>query len=112
MAYLLKAAEVWQPDLTGRALVLSSAHFGSEYAEGLEEFQRASRAMQFGINEGLPGITWAARRPMIWTDLNKVHFKRKELVESTGLECALSLYIKALIDKLAFDAHLASVERS
>jgi len=95
MAYLMKAAEVWQPNLSGRELVLSSAYFGSEYSEGLQEFQSASQAMQFGINDGLPGITWAARRPLIWTDLDKVHFKRQELVQGTGLECGLSIPVFA-----------------
>ncbi|TXS94136.1 GAF domain-containing protein [Parahaliea maris] len=95
MKYLIKAAEVWQPDLTGRALVLSSAHFGSNYGENLQEFQKASQAMQFGVNEGLPGITWAARRPLIWTDLNSAHFKRRDLAENAGLECGLSIPVFA-----------------
>ncbi|MFV8816923.1 hypothetical protein [Haliea sp. E17] len=95
MAYLAKAAEVWVPDLSGRALVLSSAYFGSEYATSLEEFRSASESMQFAINEGLPGITWAARRPLIWTDLSIMHFKRKELLPDTGLECALSIPVFA-----------------
>lgn len=95
MAYFMKAAEVWQLDVTSRALVLSSSHFGGVYAKELREFQRASQNMRFPIDEGLPGKTWAARRPLIWTDLNTDHFKRKELAEMAGLECGLSIPVFA-----------------
>ncbi len=95
MPYLMKAAEVWQPDLSGRTLVLGSAHFSGQDDEGLQAFGCASRSMQFGIDEGLPGITWAVRRPMIWTDLNTGLFKRHALAESAGLDCGLSIPVFA-----------------
>lgn len=95
MTYFIQAAEVWQPDLSGKHLVLSSAHYGNFQVGDSKVFQEASRAMQFGINEGLPGKTWAERRPLIWTDLTLPHFKRNELAEIAGLACGLSIPVFA-----------------
>lgn len=88
MPFFVKAAEVWQPDLDGESLVLSSSHYGDFQASEVEEFQQW---LKFGIDEGLPGKTWAQRRPLIWTDLTLPHFKRRELAEIAGLACGLSI---------------------
>lgn len=91
MAHFLKAAEVWQLDVAEQQLVLASAHYGSH----LSDFESASQSMAFDIDEGLPGKTWAERRPLIWADLNTEHFKRKELAQIAGLVCGLSIPVFA-----------------
>lgn len=95
MPFFIKAAEVWQPDLDGEHLVLSSAHYGDFQVEEIEEFRQASQWLKFSIDEGLPGKTWAERRPLIWTDLTLPHFKRKQLAEIAGLACGLSIPVFA-----------------
>ena len=100
MALFIKAAEVWQPDTSGRHLVLSSAHYGDYHADPssadtLEEFKSASQSMRFAIDEGLPGKTWAERRPLIWTNLESEHFQRSELADIAGLVCGLSIPVFA-----------------
>jgi len=90
MSYFIKAAEIWQPDVSGQFLVLSSAHYGE-----LADFRCASQTMGFNFGEGLPGQTWAQRRPLIWTDLNTSHFKRSQLANEAGLSCGLSIPVFA-----------------
>lgn len=95
MSYFIKAAEVWQLDQSGQHLVLGSAHYGELQEPAVQEFRAASQSMAFAINEGLPGQTWAARRPLIWKDLNSDHFRRKALAAQAGLECGLSIPVFA-----------------
>ena len=90
MSLFIKAAEVWQPDPSGQHLVLSSFHYGD-----LEAFANASQNMAFGFGEGMPGRTWAERRPLIWTDLNAEQFKRAHQAEEADLACALSIPVFA-----------------
>jgi len=94
MAFFIKAAEAWLLDQSGHYLVLGSAHYG-EQEQGVQAFGAASQTMRFAINEGLPGQTWAARRPLIWKDLNTPHFKRKELAALANLACGLSIPVFA-----------------
>jgi len=95
VAYFIRAAEVWLLDDSGRNLVLGSAHYGELNEEASRIFRDASNSMRFAIDEGLPGKTWAERRPLIWTDLSNAHFKRTELVADAGLACAVSIPIYA-----------------
>jgi hypothetical protein len=95
MAYFIRAAEVWILDNSGRNLVLGSAHYGELHEDVSKVFHEASKSMRFAIDEGLPGKTWAERRPLIWTDLSVSHFKRKELIADAGLVCGLSIPIYA-----------------
>lgn len=95
MTYFIKAAEVWQPDPEGELLVLSSAHYGDFQVGDTEAFRQSSQWLTFSIDEGLPGKTWAQRRPLIWTDLSMPHFRRRELAEIAGLACGLSIPVFA-----------------
>lgn len=95
MTYFIKAAEVWEPELGGQTLALSSAHYGDFQVGDFSEFREASQWLRFSIDEGLPGKTWAQRRPLIWTDLSIAHFKRKELAEIAGLVCGMSIPVFA-----------------
>ena len=95
MGYFVKAAEVWQLDLSGRFLVLSSASYFESTEAKMRDFQSTSIATRFEVNEGLPGKTWAARRPLLWTDLSTSHFKRSEVASIAGLVCGLSVPVYA-----------------
>ncbi len=95
MPYFIKAAEAWLPDLSGQHLVLASATYSELQGEALSAFQSESEESRFRINEGLPGKTWAARRPLIWTDLNTNHFKRREVANIAGLVCGASIPVFA-----------------
>lgn len=90
MSLFIKAAEVWQPDASGQFLTLTSSHYGD-----LANFESGSQSMGFAFAEGMPGRTWAERRPLIWTDLNAEHFKRSQLAQEAGLACALSIPVFA-----------------
>ncbi|MBA55046.1 MAG: GAF domain-containing protein [Pseudomonadales bacterium] len=90
MSLFIKAAEVWQPDSSGHFLILASSHYGD-----LANFESASQRMGFAFGEGMPGRTWAERRPLIWTDLNTEYFKRSQLAQDAGLACALSIPVFA-----------------
>ena len=95
MTYFIKAAEVWLLDQSGDFLVLGSSYYGEPEAPATQEFRDASQAMRFAVTEGLPGQTWAARRPLIWKDLNTGHFRRKELAAQANLVCGLSIPVFA-----------------
>lgn len=95
MTFFIKAAEVWLLDQSGRYLVLGSTYYGEQQEPAVQEFRDASQTMRFAANEGLPGQTWAARRPLIWKDLNTDHFKRKELAVQANLVCGLSIPVFA-----------------
>lgn len=86
MQLIIKAAEVWLPDPSGRFLTLSSCHYGS-----LHEFETASKPMAFAYGEGLPGQSWKLRHPLLWTDLSSQHFLRSEVAARAGIECGLAI---------------------
>ena len=88
MQLIIKAAEVWLPDSSGRFLALGSSHYGA-----LHEFESASKSLAFAFGEGLPGQTWERRTPLLWRDLSSEHFQRTELAQQAGIECGLSIPI-------------------
>jgi hypothetical protein len=88
MQLFIKAAEVWQPDATGRALRLCSGYYGS-----LTEFEATSKIMSFEYGVGLPGQTWAVKRPLVWTNLDDDVFKRSEAAKQAGIKCGASIPI-------------------
>jgi len=90
MSLFIRAAEVWQPDKSGHFLVLTSSHYGE-----LAAFRDASQSMGFAYGEGLPGRTWAERRPLIWTDLDSEHFRRSDEAKRAGFACGLSIPVFA-----------------
>lgn len=88
MELFIKVAEVWQPDASGRALRLCSGYYGS-----LTEFEATSKIMSFVYGEGLPGQTWAVKRPLVWTNLDDDVFKRSEAAKQAGIKCGVSIPI-------------------
>ena len=90
MTSFIKAAEIWLPSSSGRFLTLGEAEYGD-----LTEFAQSSSEMVFALGEGLPGATWKAQTPLLWTDLTDPHFRRSEQAGRAGISCGLSIPIMA-----------------
>ncbi len=93
-------ATLWQPDEhTGRL-----AHAGTWTAPGepCGALHEASRRHSFARGEGLPGLTWAQRRPMVvedlWTD---PRFVRTEAARSDGIRTGVAFPVVRGDDLLA-----------
>lgn len=86
MQLFIKAAEIWHPDACGQSLKLSSYYYGD-----LNAFEATSKVIDFDYGEGLPGQTWAAKKPLVWTDLDNDLFKRSEAAKQAGIECGISI---------------------
>ena len=85
MNTLIKAAELWLPDADGQLLELTGGLYGAAAAFGF-----LSRGMCFGRGEGLPGMAWEERRPILLKDLRTGPFRRAEAARSAGLSCAVA----------------------
>jgi len=90
MSSFIKAAEIWHPDARGLTLELGSSYYGE-----LNEFAAVSKDAIFRFGEGLPGRTWAERRPLVWANLENGEFKRVDAAKSAGIACGLSIPIFA-----------------
>lgn len=82
----IKAAEIWVPAPDRLVLV-----HGGGYYRNLDDFKATSRSMQFAYDQGLPGRTWAARRPVVMTDVEDDYFQRKDAAIDANIRCAISL---------------------
>ncbi len=49
----------------------------------------------FAYGEGLPGMAWAAKHPIILTDLLNSYFRRADEARMLGLSCAVAIPIFA-----------------
>lgn len=85
----IKAAEVWQPDKNGLFLTLCSSYYG----RAQQPLASASKNLVFGFNEGMPGQTWAKRRPLMWTDLLTEEFLRSQFAAQADIACGISIPI-------------------
>ncbi|HEV7872164.1 MAG TPA: SpoIIE family protein phosphatase [Modestobacter sp.] len=83
------AAAIWQPDdATGRL-----RHAGSWSAAGRPppKLLTDARHITFGRGEGLPGLTWQRREPVVIADLQSdPRFLRGDVVRSDGLRTGLA----------------------
>lgn len=78
--------EIWSPDAVGK-LALTTGFYG-----GLCEFERLSWQTRFSVLEGLPGRTFDARRPVLFSDLSRSGgFVRSEAAAKAGLSAGLGL---------------------
>lgn len=91
MKSFVRAVELWIPDATGSAL----EYRGGQYADDVEEFREVSELAMFAYDEGLPGKAWAARRPIVLTDLFDSYFKRADEARLCGLTCGVALPVVA-----------------
>jgi hypothetical protein len=82
---LIKAAELWIPDAEGQILELAGGLYGAAAAFGF-----LSRGMCFGRGEGLPGMAWEEKRPILLKDLQSGPFRRAEAAREAGLGCAVA----------------------
>ena len=80
----IRAAEIWVPQ--GEVLVFGDALYG-----GLDAFAELSRGVTFAPGEGLPGQAWAARRPVLMTDLKDPAFRRVAAAAEAGLTSGIAL---------------------
>ncbi len=103
----LQAGEIWFPDESGKSLKLK-ATWSVESAQ-LQEFEKESRGVSFGIGSGLPGGVLAAMKPL-WIQLigNEPQFGRSEIARQAGLRSVfgvpLSSHGNALGAMLFFSA--------
>jgi len=91
MKSFVRVVELWVPDSSGTRL---------EYAGGLydaetREFRDVSELAMFACDEGLPGKAWAARHPIILTDLSDSYFRRGDEARMAGLACGVALPVFA-----------------
>lgn len=90
MSSFIKAVEVWEPDREKTVLTLGSGIYGK-----FKEFEAASKGMTFAYDEGLPGKAWAAKHPIILTELAGSYFKRVEMAAAIGLTAAIAMPVFA-----------------
>ncbi|MEZ5451506.1 MAG: GAF domain-containing protein [Thiothrix sp.] len=90
MQLFIKSAEIWVPD----GSYLSRELYSSHYSDA-SEFETISKDIRFAYGEGLPGETWKAGQPLIWTDLDNGSFKRAEAARNIGLVCGVSIPVFA-----------------
>ena len=90
MKTFIRAVEISIPNKDGLL------EFGeARYDRGLEEFREISELAVFAHGEGLPGMAWAARHPIILTDLLDSYFRRADEARMLGLSCAVAIPILA-----------------
>lgn len=90
MKTFIRAVEYWLPGRDRTTL-----EFGGGLYGGAPRFGARSKAMVFGRGEGLPGQAWAARRPVIFKNLNAPTFLRAQAAADEGLTCGIALPIFA-----------------
>lgn len=78
----VQVVEVWTPD--GKCLRHRSGAYGRHTG-----FAEASEHLTFVSGQGLPGVAWAERRPVVWDKLDE-RFLRRSLAESAGLDAGVA----------------------
>ena len=84
----IKVMEVWVPSADGRRLEIESASY-----QDLEGFETASHDLYFAKGEGLPGLVWQAKRPIVLEDFSGPIFVRKQAAEAAGLAAGIGIPI-------------------
>jgi hypothetical protein len=84
----IRAAEIWVPQ--GDVLAFGDGLYG-----GLDAFAELSRGVTFAPGEGLPGQAWAARHPIVMTDLKSPAFRRIAAAAEAGLTSGIALPVFA-----------------
>lgn len=97
--------EAWVPNADKTILQASPVYFlNPHYIEGLGSFRAISREFAFALNEGLPGLVWAAKQPKWLADvahLPEPLLAHIEQAREFGLEAALGVPILAGDEALA-----------
>jgi PAS domain S-box-containing protein len=80
--------QVWLP--AGNVLVCSPSWYCSGY--GFEKLHAASEQVNYEIGEGLPGLAWAKRQPLLLEDLRDAHrFDRAVAAQRAGVREAMAV---------------------
>ena len=80
--------QVWLPD--GGVLVCSPSWFCSGY--GFEKLHAASEAVNYELGEGLPGLAWAKRQPLLLEDIRDTgRFDRAIAAQRAGVREAMAV---------------------
>lgn len=84
------ALEVWRPGASG-VLKLGDAYYGPQ-ATPQVAFEQVSRQTSFSILEGLPGVTFDAREPVLFETLSHARgFVRSQAAAAAGLSIGLGI---------------------
>ena len=83
---LVRAVEVWAPSEDGKHLKLMNGAYGS-----LQGFKEASKDYQFALGEGLPGLCWQNKTPLILHNLFTSDFQRAEAARQAGLTSGIGI---------------------
>jgi GAF domain len=91
MQSFIRVVELWIPNEARTALEFG----GGLYDDEMLEFREISELALFGQGEGLPGKAWAARRPVILTELSDPDFRRADEAKLLGLSCGVGIPVVA-----------------
>ncbi len=84
------ALEVWRPEPSG-VLKLGDAYYGPE-ATPSAHFEQVSRQTSFSVLEGLPGVTFDAREPVLFETLSHARgFVRSQAAAAAGFSNGLGI---------------------
>lgn len=85
--------EAWVPNKTGDGLICAPSFFCN--VEGFDNFRKASEALGFKKDEGLPGKIWTKKCPVWVRDLTKEEYipYRMELALAAGFKSAFGIPI-------------------
>lgn len=84
------ALEVWRPDVSG-VLKLGAAYYGPQ-ATPQVSFEQLSRHTSFSVLEGLPGVTFDAREPVLLETLSHARgFVRSQAAAAAGFSIGLGI---------------------
>lgn len=95
-----EVGEVWMPDEEKKQLTIIKSIFNGDNL--LEKFSKKSGSMKFLPDEGLPGMVWNSKQPILMQNLHSdQRFKRRALAEKTGVKTGIGIPVLVQEDVLA-----------
>ena len=82
----IRVIEIWVPSADGRRLEIETGSYSR-----LTGFQDTSQGMYFAKGEGLPGMVWQAKRPIVLEDFSGPIFLRKQAAKRAGLAAGIGI---------------------
>ncbi len=77
---LVRVVEVWQPAEDGSGLRLVEGHY-----RDVPGFEESSKGIAFDEGDGLPGAVWKSGLPVVFDDLDRDDFLRRDAATASGL---------------------------
>lgn len=90
MKTFIRAVEYWVPSHDRSILEFGGGHYG-----GATRLAAASRALCFGLGEGLPGQAWEAGHPIVLKQFEGSYFRRTAAAQAGGITCGIAVPIFA-----------------